>query len=168
MRFVRSALLSIFVAACAGHTPDPDAQPEVNARIGTPEAPIARGDCVEARRRAAANPALDVEKVAAPIAMIPPPIDVKKMPKSVPDKNGYYEVKFQVLVDTLGKPDMRTFSVIETTNPWLGTSVKAAVAKWKFSPAEVAGCKVPRNYSLGLSPRGKTPAKTTTKKPPID
>lgn len=158
----------MFAAACASHTPDPDTQPEVNARIGVAEAPIARGDCAEALRRATANHELDVEKVPAPLAMTPPPIDVKKMPKSVPDKNGYYQVRFQVLVDTLGKPDMKTFAVVDATNPWLGASVKAAVAKWKFAPAEVAGCKVPRTYSLGLSPRGKAPARaTTTKKPPV-
>ena len=75
-------------------------------------------------------------------------------------------MKFQVLVDTLGKADMKTFTVVSASHPWLGTSVKSAVAKWKFAPAEVAGCKVPRNYALGISPRGKTPAKPAAQKPP--
>ena len=141
---------------------------EVRVRLGTIEAPIKRGDCAEALRRAVAKPDLDVEKVPAPLAMTPPPIDTRKMPRSVPDKNGYYEVKFQVLVDTLGKPDMKTFTVVSASNTWLGTSVKSAVAKWKFAPAEVAGCKVPRTYSLGISPRGKTPVKPPTDKPPTD
>jgi hypothetical protein len=180
-RILSAALISAFAVGCASKkSPEAVAEPEiVNASINTNiEAPIARGDCKEAVRRALARPDLDVERVPAPLAMIPAPIDSKKMPKSVPDKNGYYQVQFQVLVDTLGKADMRTFSVVSATHAWLGTSVKSAVAKWKFAPAEVAGCKVPRNYSLGISPRGKTPAAATTtkpatkkpaaKKPPVD
>jgi hypothetical protein len=168
-RFLSVGALCAFATACASHTPEPETEPEsVGARIATIEAPIKRGDCKEALRRALAKPDLDVEKIPAPLAMTPTPIDTKKMPKGVADKNGYYQVKFQVLVDTLGKADMKTFTVVSATNAWLGTSVKGAVAKWKFSPAEVAGCKVPRNYTLGISPRGKTPAQSTApKRPPI-
>jgi hypothetical protein len=170
---IRNSLLAaaaaLFAAACASHTPDPNTEPEaVNVRIAGIDAPIKAGDCAEAVRRAVANPAIDVEKVPAPVSMNPLPVDVRKMPKGVADKNGYYQVKFQVLVDTLGKPDMKTFTVVNASNPWLGTSVKSAVAKWKFSPAQLAGCKVPRNYSLGISPRGRSAAgkSTSTKKPP--
>jgi hypothetical protein len=170
---IRKILLAgaaaVLAAACASHTPDPNTEPEaVNVRIAGIDAPIKAGDCVEAVRRAVANPAIDVEKVPAPVSMNPLPVDVRKMPKGVADKNGYYQVKFQVLVDTLGKPDMKTFTVVNASNSWLGTSVKRAVAKWKFSPAQLAGCKVPRNYSLGISPRGRSAAgkSTSTKKPP--
>jgi hypothetical protein len=45
---------------------------------------------------------------------------------------------------------MSTFTVVKTTHPWLASSVKTAVAKWKFEPAEVAGCKVPRVYNYNL------------------
>lgn len=168
-RQLSAGLLAVSVAACASNTPDPEARPETPVRLADIEAPIARGDCTEALRRALAKPTLDVEKLAAPVAMNPLPIDTRKMPKGVADKNGYYEVKFEVLVDTLGKADMKTFSVVTASNPWLGTSVKAAVAKWRFTPAEVAGCKVPRTYSLGISPRGRAPSATPTasaKKPP--
>ena len=162
------------LAACSKSSPDTQPEPEmVGARINDRlEAPIARGDCREATRRALANPNLDVEKVAAPVAMKPPAIDGRKMPKGVADRNGWFTVKFHVLVDTAGKPDMKTFAIDTTSHPWLSTSVKGAVAKWKFSPAEVAGCKIPRNYSLGITPRGKTPAatkpaaKSTARKPP--
>jgi len=168
MRRFLSVIVLSAATACTGHTPDPETQPEeVGARLGTIEAPIKPGDCAEALRRAAAKPDMDVEKVPVPVAMTPPPIDTKKMPRAVPDKNGYYQVRFQVLVDTLGKADMKTFTVVSATHPWLGTSVKSAVAKWKFAPAQVAGCKVPRNYSLGISPRGKTPAPVTPAKPAI-
>jgi hypothetical protein len=172
---IRNSLLAaaaaLFAAACASHTPDPNTEPEaVNVRVAGIDAPIKPGDCSEAVRRAVANPAIDVEKVPAPVAMNPLPVDVRKMPKGVADRNGYYQVKFQVLVDTLGKPDMKTFTVVNASNAWLGTSVKSAVAKWKFSPAQLAGCKVPRNYSLGISPRGKSPAvkPAPAKKPPTD
>jgi hypothetical protein len=155
------------VVACASKTPEPDTKPEiVPVRVAGAEAPLAHGDCVEAVRRAVAKPDLDVEKVPEPLAMKPGPIDTKKMPKGVADKNGYFEIKFQVLVDTLGKPDMKTFSVVRTTHPWLATSVKNAVAKWTFAPAELAGCKVPRTYTLGISPKGKTPAAAKTAAPP--
>ena len=66
-------------------------------------------------------------------------------------------------MDTTGKADMKTFVVDTSSHPWLASSVKSAVAQWKFAPAEVAGCKIPRNYSLGISPRGKVPAKAATK-----
>jgi hypothetical protein len=169
-RLLLPALVAAATAACAGHTPDPDpnAEPEaVAARVAGIDAPIKPGDCAEAVRRAVANPALDVEKVPAPLAMAPLPVDSHKMPKGVADRNGYFAVRFQVLVDTLGRPDMKTFTIVNTTHPWLSTSARNAVAKWKFAPAVLAGCKVPRNYVLGISPRGKSPAaKPATRKPP--
>jgi hypothetical protein len=149
-------------AACSKSAPETQPEPQVQSvRVNnTVEAPL---DCNEATRRAVANPNIDVEKVAAPLKMTPAPIDTRKMPKGVADKNGWYHVKFHVVVDAAGKPDMKTFAVDTTSHPWLATSVKSAVAQWKFSPAEVAGCKVPRNYSLGISPRGKSPAAAATK-----
>ena len=167
-RIALTLALGLAVGACSKSGPETQPEPEmVGARINNNlEAPIARGDCKEAVRRAAANPRLDVEKVATPLAMTPPPIDGKKMPRGVADRNGWFNVKFHVLVDTAGKADMKTFTVDTTSHPWLATSVKTAVAKWKFAPAEVAGCKVPRNYSLGISPKGKTPAKVATKPAP--
>jgi hypothetical protein len=182
---MRSSVLLLILAAgaVAACSKNPETQPEpemVGARINNNlEAPIRRGDCKEAVRRAVANPNIDVERVAAPLAMTPPPFDSRRMPKGATDRNGWYKVSFHVLVDTLGRPDMKTFTVDTASHAWFGTSVKNAVAKWKFAPAEVAGCKIPRNYSLGITPRGKTqaaptkpaakaPAKpTATKKPPV-
>jgi outer membrane biosynthesis protein TonB len=68
----------------------------------------------------------------------------------------YNAVKVTVLVDTLGRPDMRTFKVVKTTHPWLASSVKTAVAKWRFEPAQLAGCKVPRQFEWGAT-SGKAP-----------
>src|SRR4051812_34266816 len=167
------------LAACSRKTPETQPEPEmVGARINDKlEAPIARGDCREALKRATANPNIDVERVATPRAMTPPPIDARKMPRGVADRNGWFTVRFHVLVDTAGRADMRTFAVDTASHPWLVTSVKGAVAKWSFAPAEVAGCRIPRNYSLGISPKGKSPyvapkpaakapARAAPKKPP--
>jgi hypothetical protein len=178
----RTAVLVLLGALAAACSKSPETQPEpetVGARINTNlEAPIARGDCKEAVRRAMANPNIDVEKVATPLAMTPPPVDGRKMPKGVADRNGWFNVKFHVMVDTAGKADMKTFAIDTASHAWLATSVKTAVAKWSFAPAEVAGCRIPRNYSLGISPRGKSPyvapkpaarapAKPAAKKPPV-
>ena len=164
---ILAILAAVSLAACSKKAADTQAEPElVGARINNNlEAPIARGDCREATRRALANPNLDVEKVATPLAMTPPPVG--KIPKGVTDRNGWFNVKFQVLVDTLGRADMKTFTIDTTSHPWFANSVRGAVAKWKFAPAEVAGCKIPRKYSLGISPKNKAPAssKATTKTP---
>ena len=158
-------LAAASLAACSKKPADTQADPEmVGARINTNlEAPIARGDCREATRRALTNPNLDVEKVASPLKIDIAPIGTRSMPRGVADRNGWYTVKFHVVVDTMGKADMKTFAVDTTSHPWLATNIKTAVAKWKFAPAEVAGCRVPRNYSLGITPRGKTPAAVTAK-----
>jgi hypothetical protein len=177
-------ILAIFaaasLAACSRKPAETQPEPEtVGARVNDKlEAPIARGDCKEAVKRAAANPNLDVEKVASPMKVDIAPIGTKSMPKGVADRNGWYTVKFHVLVDAAGKADMKTFAIDTTSHPWLASSVKGAVAKWSFAPAEVAGCRVPRNYSLGITPRGKTPyvspkagtaatKKPAAKKPPV-
>jgi hypothetical protein len=166
-RIPLAVCITAAVIACASNNPDPNTEPEVvNARVLGIEAPIKRGDCAEAARRAAANPELEVERVPAPVTMKPLPVDAAKMPKGVADKNGFYELTFKVLVDTLGKPDMKTFTVVSASNAWLAGSARSAVAKWTFTPAEVAGCKVPRTYSLGVRPAKKKPA--ATKKPPGD
>jgi len=64
-------------------------------------------------------------------------------------KDGKAEVCIRVLVDTLGVADMGTFTVVKSTHPTLTRSVRSAVAKWKFVPAEVSGCRVPRNFNWG-------------------
>lgn len=154
------ALAALALAACSKSSPDTQPEPEiVGVRVNNNlEAPIVRGDCKEAVRRAALNPDIDVEKVAAPLAMTPIPVDTRKAPKGALDRNGWYKVKFHVLVDAAGKPDMKTFAIDTTSHPWFATSVRNAVAKWTFAPAEVAGCRIPRNYSLGIVPKNRTQA----------
>jgi outer membrane biosynthesis protein TonB len=131
----------IAAVACGG---GPKADPSVKAARLAPPDPVVT--CAEWARRAAADPEIAVERVPAPIALEPPPIP-KRLPKGVLDKNGRGEVRIRVLVDTLGVADMRTFTVVKSTHPTLTRSVRAAVAKWKFTPAEIGGCKVPRDYN---------------------
>jgi hypothetical protein len=62
----------------------------------------------------------------------------------------YNEIRASVLIDTLGHASMHTFAVAKSTNAWLTSSVKAAVARWTFEPARLAGCKVARTYHYNL------------------
>jgi hypothetical protein len=96
-----------------------------------------------------------VDRLPTPRALVPAPLPVKSMPEAVRSAK-YNAVKITVLVDTLGRPDMRTFAVVKTTHPWLASSVKSAVARWKFQPAELAGCKVPRQFEWGAT-SGRAP-----------
>jgi len=156
-RALAAAALLVLTAACASN-PDPElVADEQPVRIAPSANAVAFGDCPEALRRAAAKPDLDVDRLPTPKSMVPAPINVKSMPAEVRTAR-YNEVRGTVLVDTLGRADMKTFTVLKTTHPWLASSVKSAVGKWHFAPAELAGCKVPRLYKFGIKsgtpPRG--------------
>jgi hypothetical protein len=145
--FIRIRLLVVFplaaALACGGR---PAADPSVKPARMAPPDPVVT--CEEWVRRAVADPEIGVERVPQPVALDPAPIP-KRLPKGVLDKQGRAEVRIRVLVDTLGAADMRTFTVVKSTSPTLTRSVRSAVAKWKFVPAEIGGCKVPRNYNWG-------------------
>ena len=130
--------------------------PETPVRVAPPVGAVKPGDCPEALRRALAKPDLEVDRLASPRASVPSAVSGKAMPTAV-RRAKYNEVRITVLVDTLGKADMRTFKVVKTTHPWLASSFKTAVAKWTFDPAQLAGCKVPRLW-LGAITSGKPPA----------
>ena len=157
-RVASLALLAI-LSGCSHAAPEPEPDPELVAevpvRVAPPDGAVAPGDCPEALRRAAIRNDLPVDRLASPLRMIPPPIARRGMPEAV-RRASYNEVRVTVLVDTVGKPDMTTFTVLKTSHPWLATSVKAAVAKWTFSAAQLAGCKVPRLW-LGAYTSGKKP-----------
>jgi hypothetical protein len=138
---IPSVVALLAVTACGGRAvADPSAKP---ARVAPPDPVVT---CNEWVQRAIADPELAVERVPAPVAFDPAPIP-KRLPKGVLGKNGQGEVRIRVLVDTLGVADMTTFTVVKSTHPTLTKSVRAAVSKWKFTPAEVSGCKVPRNFN---------------------
>lgn len=133
--------LGLGLAACAAKQPAAS-----NAQLLAPPA----DPCVLAREDAAANPRLDVERVPAPVKMDPTPIRTP-VPRTVLRASKGTSIKAEVMVDTLGRPDMATFAMLETPHAWYTTNLKAAIAKWSFEPALRNGCKVPRYYQFIVS-----------------
>ena len=149
-QFVSLALAALAFAACAHSSATPNPVPEQGARIA---GPLAYGDCVEARRRAALQPDLEVDRLPTPVAMKPAPFD--RMPESALRKNGSAEIKIDVIVDTLGRANLKTFKVVKVSNKWFTESLRGVIGKWTFTPAVLAGCKVPRVYHFmsSVAPR---------------
>lgn len=146
------------LAACSSSPPpEADIRPQVVADAATANAfPVAPGNCAEALRRAAEKPDLVVDQLPVLVAAKPAPL--QNPPRSALRKDGSAEVKIDVIIDTLGKPDMKTFKVVAASSPWLATNVKGVIGKWKFTPAQLAGCKVPRIYHFyaAAPPRAKS------------
>jgi hypothetical protein len=118
-------------------------------------ASIKSGDCVEARRRAAAKPDLDVDRPPAPTRQRPAAFQSMPAPvRAAVDKQGAV-VKVDVVVDTLGHADMKTFRVVESTQPWFAENLRSVLPAWRFSPARLAGCKVRRVYKFSATARPK-------------
>lgn len=134
------------VAALACASSGASAPATRNAALLAPPA----DPCVLARQDAALDPRLDVERVPAPVKMVPAPIRTP-VPRTALRRDGSSVIKVEVLVDTLGKPDMGTFTVIESSNPWFTTGARNAIAKWTFEPALRNGCKVARYYQFSAS-----------------
>lgn len=150
-----TSMLSLF-AACAGNPdPEPEMVPEVAVRVAPPLGAVQPGDCPEALRRARAKPDLEVDRLASPKAKLGTALQDRAMPAAV-RRAKYNDVRISVLIDTLGKPDMSTFTVVKTTHPWLATKFRSSIAKWTFEPAQLAGCRVPRVW-LGVLTSGKPP-----------
>jgi len=156
----RFAPLVVLAAACS-QNPSPNVTPEVtpepvsNVRVAPTEQPVAPGDCAEALRRAAAKPDLTVDQIPSPV--IAKPAALQKLPKKALRADGSADVKIDVLIDTLGKAVMKTFTLVSASNPLLVDNVKGVISKWTFSPAQLAGCKIPRVYHFMASapPRKK-------------
>lgn len=137
----------------------PKAETVTNARpmdAAAASAAVAQGDCIEARRRAAADSDLTVDRLPA---LVGGPRPFTPTPASVTadvEKNGM-TFKADVLVDTLGKARVETLKVLETSNEWFPRNLKALLPRMKFSPAMLAGCKVERVYKFQASakPRGR-------------
>jgi hypothetical protein len=151
---VAALCASVLLAACAGG-PKVETEPVTNARVASVSAPLTFGDCVAARQRAAEQPDLTVDRLPSPVAM--KPAALRGVPSSAYRKDGSAEVKVDVIVDTLGHAVMSTFHVVTVSHPWFASNVRSVIGKWRFTPAELAGCKVPRVYHFMASapPRGK-------------
>lgn len=145
-RALRLALASLAVATAATAGACASATRTTNAQLLAPPA----DSCIIARENAALDPRLEVERVPTPLRMVPPPIR-RPVPRTAVRRDGSSVLKVEVLVDTLGKPDMTTFRAIESTSPWLTTGARNAIAQWTFEPALLNGCKVPRYYQFAAS-----------------
>jgi hypothetical protein len=140
-------LLAIVAAACASSNAEPDTRP---VRVAGMAKPLTYGDCPAARRLAAENPSLDVDRNPAPIAMKPAILQPGKIPPGVIGPKGAV-IKADVIIDTLGRADMRTFKIVKSSHKWLTAEVRNAIPKWKYTPAELAGCKVARVYHFSAT-----------------
>jgi hypothetical protein len=162
--------LALLLAACSRSRtePAPTPVPEQSVRVVGVDQPLRLGDCAEAMRRALEKPDLAVDRIPEPVSRKP---DLpKRIPPSVLNKDGSAEIKVDVLVDTLGKADMKTFKVVAASNPWFVRNIQAVIGQWKFTPAQLAGCKVPRVYHFMASvparaTRPAQPAKKPATKP---
>lgn len=140
-RLLASSAVAVLLVACAHSSPKPTPEPEVNARIA---GPLQQGDCAEARRRASLQPDLEVERIPAVVSMKPAPF--RDPPETAFRKDGSAEIKIDVVIDTLGRADMTTFKIVKVSNKWFTENVRRVMPKWTFTPALLAGCKVPRVY----------------------
>ncbi len=151
------AAAGVLAACSSAPPPEPVITPVIVKDTVPPGAlPVADGDCAEALRRAAEKPDLVVDQL--PVLVTAKPAPLQHPPTSALRKDGSAEVKIDVIIDTLGKADMKTFKVVSTSSQWLATNVKSVMPKWTFSPAQLAGCKVPRVYHFYASapPRTKS------------
>jgi len=60
------------------------------------------------------------------------------------------EVVAQFVVDTTGRVDMSTFRALQATNELFVSSVRRALAEWKFRPAEADGRRVEQLVEMPL------------------
>jgi hypothetical protein len=144
----------LFLTAACATSPNED-RASRPVRVAGMAKPITFGDCPEARRLAAEKPDLDVDRVPAPVAMKPPVLAPEQVPPGVIGPKGAV-IKADVIIDTLGRADMSTFRIVRSSHPWLSANVRNGISKWKYTPAELAGCKVARVYHFSaVAPAAK-------------
>jgi hypothetical protein len=145
MRLTAVLAIAVFGAALAC-APARQAPATQNAQLLAPP----KDSCELAREDARLDPRLDVERVPTPVKMDPAPIK-RPVPPMVLRRSRGDTIKAEVLVDTLGRPDMTTFAMLKSPEPWYTANLKAAIAQWTFEPALRSGCKVPRYYLFSVS-----------------
>jgi hypothetical protein len=114
---------------------------------------------------AAKAPSLDVDRAPDVVKYEPKPLQPPRggYPRNVIRRDGTTKVRVSVVVDTTGKPDMATFTVVETTHQWLSDNLKATIPKWTFTPAYKNGCRVAGLWVFTATPGQKpSAAKPTT------
>lgn len=152
--------------------------PKPPATLPVPElvdASAASDLCNLVQAEAAQHPDLNVDRVPDVVKYEPKPLQPPKggYPRGVIRRDGTTKVRVSVVVDTTGKPDMATFTVVETTHPWLADNLKGLIPKWEFTPAYKNGCRVAGLWVFTAAPGQKpqpappTRRPTTTRKPPV-
>ena len=82
--------------------------------------------------------AFEVEKAAAAIPGTPPPA----YPEMLKASGIEGDAMVQFVVDTLGRAEPGSFKVLKSTHDAFGQSVRAALPRMRFLPAEAGGRKV--------------------------
>ena len=162
-----SLLIAAVAVLSACKTPSPPAlapQPD--------SVSLANSDlCYLVQAEAAKSPSLDVDRTPDVVKYEPKPLAPPRngYPRGVIRRDGTTKVKVSVVVDTLGKADMSTFTVVETTHPWLADNLKSTIPKWTFSPAVKNGCRVSGLWVFtaapGQRPQPAAPVRKPTTKP---
>ena len=121
--------------------------------------------CYLVQAEAAKHPDLDVDRVPDVVKYDPRPLTPPRggYPRNVIRRDGTTKVKVSVVVDTAGKPDMTTFTVVETTHPWLADNIKGLIPKWTFTPAVKNGCNVAGLWVFTAAPGAKPVTQPATK-----
>jgi hypothetical protein len=174
--FVTPRLSLVFAAAvvltaCTPAKPAPPPAPAPDSVA------LASSDlCHLVQTEAAKAPSLEVDRAPDVVKYEPRPLTPPRggYPRGVIRRDGTTKVKVSVVVDTVGKADMTTFAVLETTHPWLADNLKAAIPKWTFTPAFKNGCRVAGLWVFSAAPGQRPqatppvrrPTTTPAKKPP--
>src|SRR5512140_2321782 len=121
--------------------------------------------CYLVQAEAAKHPSLEVDREPSVLKYDPRPLVPPKggYPRGVIRRDGTTKVKVSVVVDTAGRADMTTFTVVETTHPWLADNIKGLLPKWTFDPAVKNGCHVAGLWVFTAAPGAKPSVQPATK-----
>ena len=158
MTVIRPALViaSVAVACARGPKPiEPAATVPVQISIDRPLS------CAEVAARVSTNPLLDVDQVPSPIAFEPPAL--KYLVPNYVARSRRPNVSIEVVIDTLGRANMKTFNVVRSSHKYYTDQLKTAVSQWRFTSALIGPCKVPGIYRFAMS--GDVPQPPRSKKP---
>lgn len=94
-----------------------------------------------------------VEKPVTPDPSNEPPAFPPELRRTKP----HGEVLAQFVVDTTGRAEMKSFKVLRSSDDLFSESVRRALPRFRFSPAEIAGRKVRQQVTMpfvffGMSP----------------
>lgn len=67
-------------------------------------------------------------------------------PVGASEQRGPHRVVVQFTVDSLGVPDSTSFKVLLNSDDELAEATRRAFTRWRFRPAQLAGCRVPQLF----------------------